>query len=852
MWNAAWKSLLGHKLRLILSALSVVLGIAFLAGSLTFTGMLKQTFDSLTQGTIADVNVSVKGAWDIQNPVTPDYKNTHLTSSDINRIKAVDGVESAVGVMSSYSTVYLLGNDGHVVASTGAPSIASNYFSEPAMNHQPGIVVKQGRAPTGDHEIAVDPVSLTRSGYHIGDQVKILTSQGNETMTLVGAATWGSGGTAGASYLFFNDATASRLIMEGAPGFQSAAVTIRPGEDAGTVAQRISQVIPEGFEAQTGASVAKSVSTYIDQGLSFVNIFLGVFAGISLVVAAFLIVNTFTILVAQRGRELALYRALGASRTQVARTVLFEAFGTGLAGGVLGIVLGALLAFGIGRLFSAIGLDIGSSVPMPSAGTIIICLVVAVVITMLAAWVPAQRAGRVPPVAAMSGEFSTGQGGLGRRTVIGTITALVGLGALLVGVLASFDNKIWVLGAGAFFMLIGVALVSPMVGRPLIWALGRFYRRAFGAPGQLAELNAVRQPRRTAATASALMIGLALVTMMAILGASASSSVYHVIRDNLRGDFIITTVNRQPLPTGLYDQVSHTPGVASVHQSRQVYTQVDGKTAVLEGFPAADFNQIVNQTMVAGSMTDTLGDLIVSQSWANDNGHRVGQKVQAFNPVNRQPIELTITGIFTTPQGVQSGDLVTNLATLSDMGNTNKDIRLSVNLAPGASSSTVENALKTETTSNPLVVVQSQDAYAQAQSEQIDRLITVIYALLGLAIVIAVLGIVNTLALSVIERTREIGLLRAVGLKQRQLRRMITLESVTIALLGAVLGVILGLIFGLAMQHLMADQGLNRLAIPWAQLIGFLVLSVIVGMLAAIVPARRASKLNMLQAIASE
>lgn len=852
MWRAAWKSLLGHKLRLVLSALSVVLGIAFLSGSLTFTGMLKQTFDSITQGTIADVNVGVKGTFDVTSTIVPDYSKTHLDAADIDKIRKVDGVESVSGTMANFNTIYLLGTDGRVVASTGAPSVAANYMGEPAMNHQPGIVVKQGRAPTAENEVAVDPTSLSRSGHKIGDQVQVLTAKGKVAMTVVGAATWGSGGTAGASYLFFNDATATDVIMNGVPGFHGAAVTVDRGQDAAAVAQRVAEVLPQGFEAQPGSAVAEQVSNYIDQSVSFVNVFLGVFAGISLVVAGFLIVNTFSILVAQRGRELALYRALGASRAQVARSVLFEAFVTGLVGGIFGLLLGALLAFGIGRLITAMGLDIGSSVPMPSATTIIVSLAAGVVMTTLAAWVPAQRAGRVPPVAAMSGEFVTGQGSLGRRTVVGGGIAVIGLAALLTGVSLNFSNRVWVLGGGAFLMLIGVALVSPIVGRPLIWGLGRIYRRFFGEPGKLAELNAVRQPRRTAATASALMIGLALVTMMAILGSSASTSVYHLIRDNLRGDFIVSTVNQQPLPSGLYDQVSKTQGVGSVHRERRVVTQIDGKTAYLIGYPAGDFDTLAHQTMVQGSMSDTLGDVIVSEQWATDNGYHVGDKLSGVNPTNGQPIELTVTGIFSTPRGVELGSVNTNLVTLAAMGNTDKDSQLSVNLAPGASGADVQSALKAETAGNPLVVVQSQSDYAQAQSAQIDRLITMIYALLGLAIVIAVLGIVNTLALSVIERTREIGLLRAVGMKRRQLRLMITLESVVIALLGAVLGVILGLVFGLALQRILADQGLNRLAIPWGQLIGFLVLSIVVGILAAIVPARGAAKQNMLEAIASE
>ncbi|SCQ69530.1 ABC-type antimicrobial peptide transport system [Propionibacterium freudenreichii] len=852
MWKASWKSLMGHKVRLLLSALSVVLGIAFLSGALTFTGMLSNTFAAITQGTIADVSVGVKGTSNIDSVVTPDYTKNHLTNADIDRIRGVEGVQSASGQIAEANSVYLLGTNNKVVGMAGPPSIASNFSTEPAMNHKTGIEVRSGQAPTTDDEVAVDPSSLERSGYHLGDTVKLLANGQTITKKLVGTAAWGSGGTAGAAYVFFDDATASQLLMDGAPGYMQAAVTVAPGHNVDTVTTAVGKVVPQGFEAIAGHQVADQLKTALDQAMDFVNIFLGVFAAISLVVACFLIVNTFSMLVAQRSRELALYRALGASRRQVARSVIFEALLTGLFGGVVGVALGALLAFGIGRVVAAMGMDMGSAVPMPSWQNALLSVVIAVVVTVVAAWFPSRRASRVPPIAAMTGEVASGQGGLGRRTLFGTIMLVLGIAGVYAGVTLKVSGNMWMLGIGAFLVLIAVTLMSPVIGRPLIWVMGRAYRLLFGETGKLAELNAIRLPRRTAATASALMIGITLVSTLSILGASASTSTEQSVRETLRGDFVVTSLNYGPLPTTLYDQVKATQGVASVHRMRVAPTTVNGSRASVLGYPAADFNKIQAQSMVTGTMGDALGEVIVSQAYADAQKLQVGSTLESVDAATMAPLKLTVTGIFTTPKGGGFGSINANLATVAALGNRDRDSQLSVDAAPGASHQSVQNALDSATSDNPLIVVQNQQEYAKAQSAQIDQMLTTVYALLGLAVVIAVLGIVNTLALSVVERTREIGLLRAVGMKRGQLRLMITLESVIIAVLGAVLGLVMGLGFGVALQHVLVDRGLSILSIPWGRLGIFLAVSVVVGVLAAVVPARRATKLNMLDAISSE
>lgn len=856
MWRAAWKSLMGHTLRLVLSTLSVVLGIAFMSGTLTYTAMLSDSFDSMSQGSLTDISVSVRS--DDSRPGTAagsvsGSAAATVPAGELDTVRGVAGVESATGIISASDRVYLLDTGGRI-AGASTTSVAMNYHGEPSMGHRTGLQVEQGRAPTADDEVAVDPATLADSGHSVGDRVTVLASDGSRAqLTIVGAAGYAHGATAGASYLFFDEATASRLLLDGSSGYSTIGVTVAEGFDVNAVNDAVNAVLPDGLQATTGETTAGQISDTIDEAMSFINVFLGVFAAIALVVAGFIIVNTFSILVAQRCRELALYRALGASRRQVRDSVVLEAVVIGLFGGAAGIVLGAVLAWGISRVVAALGMELGSSVPMPSPANVVGSLVLAVVVTVFSAWGPARRASRVPPVAAMSGEFSTGAEGLGRRARVGAVCTVVGAAGVVAGALGAFDAHLWVLGIGAFAVLIGVALSSPVVGRPLIWLLGRLWRLLFHESGRLAELNSIRQPRRTAATASALMIGLMLVTMLSIMSSSASASIRRSVHEDLRGDFIVRPVNHNPLPKGTTERIAALDGVADVHPERQVVAMTVGQQPLLLGaFAAGDFNRIVSEEMLSGRMSDDPNTAIAQKGFADANGLAVDDTITLLDAAAPLPITLRITGVFEPADGATSADVVTNLTTVEQFGGGDADALLTVDAAQGVTVDELRTRIGSVTDSDPLIVVQSMDDYAAERTAMIDRVITMVYALLALAIVIAVLGIVNTLALSVIERTREIGLLRAVGMKRRQIRTMITLESVTIAVLGAVLGVLMGVGFGIALQHVLIGQGLTVLAISWPTIGVYLASAVLVGVVAALWPARKAARLAMLQAIASE
>lgn len=851
MLRASFTSLLARKLRLLMSAMAVVLGVAFVAGSLIFTDMLGSAFNGIMNGAYADVNVQGRGTADRQDF---GVVQRELTPTDIEEIRAVDGVASAYG-STGVTNAYLIDRTNKVMAPIGAPAIGTNWVDAPAFGGAEGLVVKSGRKPQADGEVAIDPASLSKSGYRLGDTITIATASAEQPTTkarIVGTALFGSrNSSVGATYALFTPSYTQQLFSDGRDVWQTVWVTASPGVDPGELAGRVQAVLPPDFEAVTGADMARMSEDQIAQALGFVNTFLLVFAAIALLVGSFLIVNTFSILVAQRSRELALLRALGASRPQVRRSVLFEALVVGFVGSTLGILLGLGLARLIGAVMGSIGLELGEVGLAVAPQTVLISYAVGLVVTLAAAYLPARRASSVPPVAAMSGDVLTGTSDMGRRTALGLAMTTAGVAALLAGLFLDVPQPVSWVGAGALFTLLGVAGVTPLLGRPVIWVIGRVYRTVFGQVGKLAELNAVRNPRRTAATASALMIGLTLVTAAGSLAATAKASTDVTVREAMRSDFMVQNVGFGEFSTAVGDRMAEVDGVQQVHRQRYAASRVDGDSVFLAAIAPSGFDRIVAQKIEAGRLEHfTTGTVIIDQDYAQEQGRGVGDVLTA--QLNGRSTPLRVAAVFSTGRGAGLGPVVTTLDTLTDAGLPAADAVLAIEAEPGADIAAVGRGLDQVVRDLPMVSVQDAAAYAQSQGEMLDQFLLVIYALLGLAVVIAVLGITNTLALSVLERTREIGLLRAVGLRKGQLRRMIRLESVVIALLGSVVGLGLGVLFGWALQRALVDEGLTELRIPLAQLGWFLVAAVVVGVLAALWPAYRAGRMNVLAAIQTE
>ena len=846
MWRTTLRSLLSHKLRMALSALAIVLGVAFIAGTLVFTATLSKTFGDLFAATSADVNVAPKAAFDVGLTGTggPDGAAS-VEQSVVDTIGAVPGVAAVSGDVQAQG-VYVLGRDGKVLDTKGSPGVGVGWNLEPTLN--PAKLI-DGRAPARDGEVALDSATVVKAGYRIGDTVPLLTPGPRVDARLVGVFRFGSsGGLAGASLTAFDTGTAQRLL--GKPGgFSSISIATAKGVSDLELQQRVRQAIGANFDVKTRAEQANSSAAAVQNQLSFFSIILLVFAGVALFVGSFIILNTFSMLVAQRSKELALLRALGASRAQVTRSVLAEALVLGLTGSTIGLGAGLGIAAGLRALFATFGLTLDGSLVF-GVRTVLWSYGVGVLVTLVAAYLPARRAARTPPVAAMRDDAAVPERSLRRRTFAGAGLCLLGAAALVASNATgdASTSAAWV-GVGAAALVVGTIVVSPALAVPFLRTVGAVLPAVWGRTGHLARENALRNPRRTAATASALMIGLALVSAFSILGASTNASVDKTIGQGLRADFVISTAVGRPFTPEVADRVAAVDGVATVMQHRFGTVQVDGGNAFLTAVNPAALDRTVALDYVAGSTAALTGTgLLVDQPTAAAHGWSVGSAVQALLP-NATRLNLVVGGIYRANQVI--GNLVVPLDTYAAAGGSPQDQFVYVTVAPGADSGAVRNALQGVLAAYPVVALKDQSQFRNDLKAQVDQLLLLIDALLALSVLIAVLGIVNTLALAVIERTREIGLLRAVGMGRGQLRRMIRLESVVISLYGASLGLVLGVALGIALTRSLSGQGIEVLSVPVGRLLLFLTLASSIGVLAALWPARRAARLHVLAAIAT-
>ncbi len=848
MLKVTWRNLVARKLRLALSGFAIVLGVAFVAGSFIFTDALGGAFDGIIKGTTADVEVAPKGAGDFSS--AEDSRT--VPASVLADLKALPDAAAVAG-NDQVQGVYVIGSGGKVVGGNGPPGLAFNYTTTKAITGNQIITLASGSLPTGPGEIALDEASADKAGYRIGDSVPLVTpgTEPRLEAKLTGLVKFGSeGGLVGATLTIFDRDAMLPLFFHGRDVYTGISMTAADGVSQQQLADEANKLLPTGVTAREGDKVAKDNEDAIGQALGFINIFLLVFAAVAVVVGTFLIINTFSILVAQRSRELALLRAMGASRRQVNRSVLTEAFAVGLIGSTIGIGAGYLLAIGLKGLFGAIGLDLGGASFPVLPRTIVISYVVGLVVTMIAAYLPARRAARIAPVAAMRDDVALPEASLRRRMIVGAVLVVAGVASMAAGFAGSGGKGLSLIGLGMLVILVGVALMSPVLGRPVVRGLGVVYTRLFGTVGTLATQNSLRNPRRTAATASALMIGLTLVALMSILGQSAKASTDKAINETLTADFVLSNAIGTPFSATIGNRIAKLDGVQTVARFRQGLGEIDGNQVFLGAADATQLADTLNVPMTAGQVGDLADKVIlVDTTTADSKNYAIGDPVDLKLQAGTQ--HLTVGGVFKASAAVPANYLV-SLHTLAKGGIKPNDSLLFITKDPGASTSAIHDEIETITKDLPTVTLKDQQEFAAEQSKQIDTFLYIIYALLGLAVIIAVLGIINTLALSVIERTREVGLLRAVGLSRRQLRRMVRLESVAISVLGAVLGMTMGIVFGVALQRAIADQGVDVLAIPWLRLVIFVLLAALVGVLAAVLPARRAAKLNVLDAITTE
>lgn len=845
MWRAALKSLLGRKVRLLMSTFAIVLGVAFVAGSLIFSDTLSRSFTALFASTVGDVVVRPVGG----QTAAGTLSSLSVPASLLDELEDVPGVARADGNVSAFG-VYVVGSDGKVIGGLGPPALGGNYNTAPAAGGE-GLELVEGEAPQRQGEIVLDESTAENGGYEIGDTVELLLPRGTSKLspTLVGLAGFPDGGSLnGATLTLFDTATAQELFFGGRDEYNDVWVTAEEGVSQDELREAVAEVLPDEIEAVAGDDAADESASQLLEAVSFITTFLLIFAGIALVVGSFLIVNTFSILVAQRSRELALLRALGASKRQVVRSVQLEAFVLGVIGSTIGLGLGVLLAMLLRVLFAQFGLDLSGQPMVFGTRTVLASYVVGVIVTMAAAWLPARRTAKISPVQAMRDDIALSESSMTTRFWRGLALAVVGMVLLAVGLGDIIEDVPYggqMIGGGVLFILLGVAAMSPVISRPFLAGARSLFARLFGSIGNLAGQNSLRNPRRTTATASALMIGLALACTMAIVGDSAKASVDKSVEESFVGDYVVSNVFGGEFNPSIADQMADVDGVEAVVRQRYQFQDFGG-----EGISAIDPATVdrLELDVVEGDLSDFAdGTVIVQKSHADDEGIDVGDPVEVEVPTGK--VEWPVVAVY-EDNPIIFLPVVTTLATLEEAGYEPADNALTIFAEPGADD--LQEGLDAVVEELPIVTVKDQAAFAQEQREPIDQFVLIIFALLGLALIIAVLGIVNTLALSVIERTREVGLLRAIGVSRSQLRWMITLESVVISVLGAVLGVILGIAFGIVLMYAVRDEGLEVISVPYGQVAVFLALSVLIGMLAAVLPARRAARLDVLQAIATE
>lgn len=853
MVRATLKGLLAHKLRLALTALSIVLGVAFVAGTLIFTDTIGRAFDSLFADAFAGIDATIRSEADEDLTFVQPGRFDEAVLDDV---LAVDGVKDATPNVFGYAQFVAVdpvtGEVGPI--SAGGPSFG---FSWPDSEDQTNVIIVQGVAPVAPDEVAMDISTAERLELGVDDEVQILFSDSTDTFTIVGISGFGSEGQPGGfTSASFELRTAQDRL--GAVGqLDSIDVVADDGVSAEELVDRLSAIVPADLEVVTAQTAAEEQASQIKDALGFFNIFLLVFAGIALFVGTFIIQNTFRIIVAQRTRELGLLRALGASARQVTAMVMTEAVIVGLLGSALGILLGLGLAAGLRALLEAIGIAFPAAPVQLQPSTVIAGLIVGVGVTTVSALIPARQAARVPPIAALQTvDVAFERGSLRRRLLAGSVITGVGVMAGVVGLFAPLEDSpvppISVVGIGVALLFIGVTVLSPAFAGQMAWVIGTPVA-AVSLPGKLARGNAARSPRRTSATAAALMVGLALVGLVAVFSESLKATVGEVLADSFLADFAVQPATSGfggpglGLSTAVADGLAELPQVDEVSRMRFNQAKV-GESITFLGGGEPNLDRMFDLGLIEGSLERLVGESVaVSEAQATEKGIALGNSVEfEFAATGMETFE--VVAIYSEEI---AGAYLISLEAYEENFIEQLDATVYVRLGPGVSSETGREAIESVTASYPGTDVLDATGIQEQAEAQVDQLLNVFIALLALAVLISVLGITNTLSLSVIERTREIGLLRAIGMSRRQVRTTVRWEAVIIAVFGALMGVTLGLVLAWAVIQALQDQGL-RFAVPVGQMVILVAVAGIAGVIAALPPAYRAARLNILEAIAYE
>ncbi|MEU6528012.1 FtsX-like permease family protein [Streptomyces sp. NPDC046928] len=844
MFRTALRNVLAHKARLLMTVLAVMLGVAFVSGTLVFADTLSNAFRNQSAKSYDDVAVAVTSYASSDDP----DEEPGLSRRTIEKIAAVDGVASARGRVEGFAGV--ADPDGKLIG-VGWSNKGSN-FAPGKDGEDSAYTFTKGSGPVKDDQIALDRESASKGEYEVGDRVRVATNGPVKEYTLSGVFTTEDGAVnAGGSLVLFDTAVAQKQYLK--PGyFESATVTAAPGASDAKILDAVKPLLPEHAEARTGQALADEQADDIERGMgSLKQVLLG-FAGIALFVGVFLISNTFTMLVAQRTKEIALMRAVGASRRQITRSVLAEAALVGLVASVVGFVLGIGLAAGLRSGMAAFEMKIPDGPLIVGTTPVIAAIAVGVLITMLAAWLPGRRAAKIPPVAAMNSVHAAATTkSLVLRNSLGAAITALGAGGIVAGASSGGDDGRMLIGAGAFLALIGVIVLIPLLSRPVIALVRPLLVGPFGVAGKLAGQNAVRNPRRTGATASALAIGLTLVTGLSVLGITVGTAIDKMTTDNIKADYMVSMANGGDLDRSALTALEKADGVSAVSPQQSVYFQAGGDDFVsASAVTPGDIERVLRMDLVSGDLgTLADGQLAVAEKTARGKGWKPGDSVPVtFGDEKKQTLK--VGAVFKDSEFLSP---VVVSAEVVGPHETRPSIQQIFVKMDGGQNGANEKVLVDALGDNPAITIMDRQDIRNEFGGAINTLLNIMYGLLAMALIIAVLGVVNTLAMSVFERQQEIGMLRAIGLDRRRVKRMVRLEAVVISVFGAVVGVGLGAFLGWAIGETFADQVPGyALVLPWDRIGIFLVLAGLVGVLAAMWPARNAARLNMLNAIKAE
>ncbi|MEU1133123.1 ABC transporter permease [Streptomyces sp. NPDC005900] len=841
MFRTALRNVLAHKARLLMTVLAVMLGVAFVSGTLVFTDTFGSAYKNKSAKSFDHVSVAItsESGYPGGEEGRGAKQKPELTDALLKKAGTLPGADSAIGTVSGFTA--LADKDGKLVGGEWGTT-GSNYYPGKG-GKDPRYDFTEGAAPKSAGQLALDSRTASRTGYRVGDTVRYSTDGPVRTAKVSGVFDTDDGNVvAGGSLVVFDNRTALKALNKNQ--YDEIDVKAAAGTSESALQSAVEKITPKDSSTRTGGELKSQQDEMIETQTKSMSQVLLIFAGIALFVGIFIIANTFTMLVAQRTKELALMRAVGASRRQVTRSVLIEAFLVGLVAAVTGFALGIGVAVGLESLMNSAGASLPDGPLVIGPTTILAALLIGVVVTMLAAWLPGRRAARIPPVAAMNSVHATPTvRGLVVRNTIGAL--IVALGAVML-----FVKDNYVKSGGAGVMLVGVIVLTPLLSRPFIAASAPLLK-PFGVPGKLARLNSVRNPRRTASTAAALMIGLTLITAMTVVATSMGSAINKMAAGSMKADYSVSMANFRPLTPEVREKLDKIPEVEATTPLREAYGEADESYTSVYGVDPKTFAGLVGLDVTGGSMDGLKsGEALIDDELAKDRGLKAGDTFPLKFDDDGKTVKIKVAGVYEHNEMLSGVFAPTSVVDPHLTKVVDKQVLVKMK---GGASDKAEDAIVKALGENPAITVQDKAAISNAVAGAINMLLNMLYGLLAMAVLIAVLGVINTLAMSVFERKHEIGMLRAIGLDRAKVKQMVRLEAVIISLFGAVLGIGLGLFMGwVAGGTISRSVSTYTMEIPLGRIVVFLGIAALVGVLAAMWPARSAAKLNPLMAIKAE